>query len=46
MWPQLSLLATFQRLVELTESTRILIDLGQPQPNNQFSELKVGGMLC
>ena len=40
VWPQLSLLACFQRLVELQESTRILMDLGQPQPNHQYSELK------
>lgn len=40
VWPQLQLLSCFQRLVELTESTRILMDLGQPQPNHQYSELK------
>lgn len=42
VWPQLQQLACFQRLVELTESTRILMDLGQPQPNHQYSELKAG----
>ncbi|BDA47386.1 probable transcription-associated protein 1 [Coccomyxa sp. Obi] len=40
VWPQLQQLACFQRLVELTESTRILMDLGQPQQNHQYSELK------
>ncbi len=45
MWPQLQQLACFQRLVELTESTRILMDLGQPQPNHQYSELKAGPLV-
>lgn len=43
MWPQLGMLMCFQRLVELQESTRILMDLGQPahNPNHQYAELKV-----
>ena len=43
MWPQMSMLMCFQRLVELQESTRILMDLGQPahNPNHQYAELKV-----
>lgn len=43
VWPQLALLGVFQRLVELQESTRILMDLGQPahNPNHQYAELKV-----
>jgi hypothetical protein len=46
VWPQLQQLACFQRLVELTESTRILMDLGQPQPNHQYSELKALPLPC
>lgn len=43
VWPQMSMLMCFQRLVELQESTRILMDLGQPahNPNHQYAELKV-----
>ncbi len=43
VWPQLGMLMCFQRLVELQESTRILMDLGQPahNPNHQYAELKV-----
>ena len=43
VWPQMGMLMCFQRLVELQESTRILMDLGQPahNPNHQYAELKV-----
>lgn len=42
VWPQMGMLMCFQRLVELQESTRILMDLGQPahNPNHQYAELK------
>jgi len=41
--PQLPLLAQFQRLVELQDSTRVLLDLGQQHhspPDQPFAELK------
>ena len=43
VWPQMGMLMCFQRLVELQESTRILMDLsatGQ-NPNHTYAELKV-----
>lgn len=43
MAPQLPLLAQFQRLVELQDSTRVLLDLGQQHhspPDQPFAELK------
>ena len=41
-WPQLPLMAQFQQLVELQESTRLLIDLGSTQrPDHQYRDLKV-----
>ena len=48
VWPQLGMLMCFQRLVELQESTRILMDLGQPahNPNHQYAELKVCCHMC
>ena len=40
--PQAELLASFQRLVELQESARIILDLSQPRsPDYHHSDLRV-----
>ena len=43
VWPQMGMLMCFQRLVELQESTRILMDLSATghNPNHTYAELKV-----
>lgn len=46
IWPQLGLLQGFQQMVELQESSRILVDLGQQMGHAQrtdhtYTELKV-----
>lgn len=40
VWPQLGLLQSFHQIVELQESSRILVDLGQQRPDHQYSDLK------
>ena len=45
IWPQLGLLQGFQQVVELQESSRILVDLGQqmgagPRADHTYTELK------
>lgn len=44
--PQAELLASFQRLVELQESTRIIVDLSTPRAADyHHSDLRVRGLL-
>ena len=42
VWPQLSVLQSFQQIVELQESSRLLVDLGLGgRPDHPYGELKV-----
>lgn len=42
VWPQLAVLQSFQQIVELQESSRLLVDLGLGgRPDHPYGELKV-----
>lgn len=41
VWPQLAVLQSFQQIVELQESSRLLVDLGLGgRPDHPYGELK------
>ncbi len=47
VWPQLPVLQSFQQIVELQESSRLLVDLGLGgRPDHPYGDLKVSAMKC
>lgn len=47
VWPQLALLQSFQQMVELQESSRLLVDLGlSGRPDHPYGDLKVRPRTC
>ena len=47
VWPQLALLQSFQQMVELQESSRLLVDLGLTgRPDHPYGDLKASPRTC
>ena len=46
VWPQLPVLQSFQQIVELQESSRLLVDLGLGgRPDHPYGDLKVDSLV-